>query len=119
MPKYLYLLQVDARAYDELSPDEMQAILVRHRAWVRGLRDAGAYVASERLTNDGRTLRGAGDRLRVSDGPYVESKELVAGFYVVDAPDYDRAVELARGCPVLERGVVEIREIMDAGKTPA
>lgn len=112
MPKYLYLIRHEAGAFTGMSPDQMQEMVTSYRSWVRRLRDAGAYVASERLAHDGRTLRGLNDRLRVSDGPYAESKELIAGFYLVDAPDYERAVELARSCPVLERGVIEVREIV-------
>jgi hypothetical protein len=112
MPKYLFLLHHKVGAYDEMSPDQMQEIVTKHRQWVRRLHEAGAYVANEKLANDGRTLRSVNERLRVSDGPYVESKELIAGFYVVEATDYERAVELAQGCPVLALGVVEVREIV-------
>jgi hypothetical protein len=112
MAKYLLLLQHRPGAFDDLNPDEMQEVVVRYRRWVDRLREAGAYVASEKLANTGRTLRGASDRLRVSDGPYVEGKELIAGFYLLEAPSYESAVELARGCPVLERGIVEVREIL-------
>src|SRR5262249_21728713 len=106
------LLQHQPGTYDGLSPDEMQALVTRYRTWVQRLRDAGAYVASEKLANDGRTLRGAGTRLKVSDGPYVEGKELIAGFYLVEAPDYEAAVALASDCPALERSIIEIRQIV-------
>jgi hypothetical protein len=112
MPRYLFLIQHPVGAYDEMSPDQMQEVVAKYRKWVQSLKESGAYVASDRLANDGRTLRGANERLRISDGPYVEGKELVAGFYVVEAPDYERAVALARDCPVLERGILEIREIV-------
>jgi hypothetical protein len=88
MAKYLFLIQHEMGAYEGRSPDEMQ--------------------------NTGRTLRRNKDqgRLTVSDGPYVEGKELVAGFYLVEARDYEHAVELARDCPVLDRGILELREIV-------
>src|SRR5262249_6398926 len=111
MPKYLLLLQHQPGAYDGLSPDDMQALVTRYRTWVQRLRDAGAYLGSEKLSNDGRTLRGAGPRLKVSDGPYVEGKELIAGFYLLDATDYEAAVKLASDCPALERSIIEIRHI--------
>ncbi|HKA87066.1 MAG TPA: YciI family protein [Haliangiales bacterium] len=112
MAKYLFLIQHKPDAYAGLSPETMQDILRRYGHWVQQLKDSGAYLASEGLANDGRTLRKEQDRLRVSDGPYVESKELVAGFYLVEARDYEHAVELARDCPVLERGILEIRQIV-------
>jgi len=112
MANYLLLLRHETGAYDDMSPDEMQDVVTRYRKWVERLHESGAYVASEKLANDGRTLRGANERLRVSDGPYVEGKELIAGFYLIEAPNYERAVELARGCPALERGIIEVREIL-------
>jgi hypothetical protein len=111
MARYLFLIQHEVDAYDGLSPSAMQDILSRYRAWVQHLKQSGAYLASEKLAKDGRTLRKEQGRLRISDGPYVESKELVAGFYLVEARDYEHAVELARDCPVLERGLLEIREL--------
>ena len=87
MAKYLFLIQHEPGAYDGLSPDEMQEVLVKYRKWVSRLKQEGAYLASEKLENSGRTLRRHKDdgRLKISDGPYVEGKELVAGFYLVDA----------------------------------
>jgi len=112
MSKYLFLIQHEPDAYTGLSPGTMQDILRRYGTWVQRLKESGAYLASERLANDGRTLRKEQDRLRVSDGPYIESKELVAGFYLVEARDYEHAVELARDCPVLDRGIIEIRQLV-------
>jgi hypothetical protein len=112
MAKYLYLIQHKPDAYAGLSPSAMQDILTRYRRWVAQLKESGAYLASERLANDGRTLRKEQDRLRVSDGPYVESKELVAGFYLVEARDYEHAVELAHDCPALDRSIIEIRQLV-------
>jgi len=76
------------------------------------LREAGAYVASELLAKDGRTLRRPQERLQVSDGPYVESKEVIVGYYLVEAADYEHAVELAGECPAIRLGTLEIREIL-------
>jgi hypothetical protein len=111
MPKYLFLLHQRLGANDELSPDEMQEIVAKHREWARGLKESGAYMASDLLAKDGRTLKRPRQQLQVSDGPYVESKEIIVGFYLVEASDYDHAVELAAECPAIGLGTLEIREI--------
>jgi hypothetical protein len=112
MPKYLFLMHQRLGANDELSPDEMQEIVAKHLEWARGLKESGAYVASDLLTKDGRTLRRPEQQLQVSDGPYVESKEIIVGFYLVEASDYEHAVKLAAECPAIGLGTLEIREIL-------
>jgi hypothetical protein len=112
VPKYLFLMHQRLGANDELSPDEMQEIVAKHREWARGLKESGAYRASDLLAKDGRTLRRPGQQLQISDGPYVESKEIIVGFYLIEASDYDHAVELAAECPGIGLGTLEIREIL-------
>jgi hypothetical protein len=112
MPKYLFLMHERLGANDELSPDEMQEIVTKHREWARGLKESGAYVASDLLVKNGRTLRRPEQQLQVSDGPFVESKEMIVGYYLVEASDYEHAVELAAKCPAISLGTLEIREIL-------
>lgn len=98
--------------YDDLSPEEMQNELERHYNWVEELGDH--YQSGEPLEKTAKTIK---DKEKiVTDGPYIESKELISGFYIIKADDIDRATELAKGCPVLRLGgIVEVREIMEMG----
>jgi hypothetical protein len=64
---------------------------------------------------EGKQVRVRQGRPRVVDGPFVEGKEVIAGYMVIDAPDMDRAVEIATRCPNAEFGAVEIREIVPMG----
>jgi len=112
MPKYVLLMHQRVGAHDELSPDEMQEIVAKHREWAHRLKESGAYVASDLLAKDGRILRRPEKGLQVSDGPYVESKEIIVGYYLVEASDYEHAVELAGECPAIGLGTLEIREIL-------
>lgn len=114
MPKYLLLLRGWAERPKDLSPDEIQAIIERYNTWYEKLKEAGHFVGAERLSNSGRVLRGSGARMVIRDGPYVESKEVIGGFFLIEAKNYEQAVELARECPRLdmERGAVEVREIV-------
>jgi hypothetical protein len=59
-------------------------------------------------------MRAPGGKLRTTDGPYSESKEVLGGFYIIEAANYDEAVERARDHPTLEYGgTVEVRQIWE------
>ncbi|MGH7819785.1 MAG: YciI family protein [Candidatus Binatia bacterium] len=116
MAKYLLLLHGSATPEKDLEPARFRAIVARHIEWTAKLRAAGMYVASEKLSGDGFVLRGAGPRAVVKDGPYAESKEVVAGFYLIEAESDERALDVARECPHLEVGAVEVRKTFEVRK---
>lgn len=111
MPKYLLLLRGPTEPLKDLSPDEIQAIIQKYKAWTEKLKKAGHFVGAEKLSDDGRVLRRSGTRMASKDGPYIESKEVIGGFFIIEAKTYVQAVELVRDCPNLEWGPVEVREI--------
>lgn len=121
MPNYLLFLYEGADAFSETSPDEMQAIIQKYRDWRLRLQKSGAVVGGEKLQDGtGRVMRRTGGDTSVVDGPYTESKEIIAGFFEIQAENYDQAVEIARDCPHLEYGTIEIREvemIVDEGES--
>ncbi len=82
-------------------------------AYVEAMKKAGIYVTGERLRGAGTTtsVRVSGDRTQVIDGPYVEAKEQLGGFHVIDVPDLDTALVWAARCPSAARGVVEVRPV--------
>jgi hypothetical protein len=83
-------------------------------AYTRALKSAGALVALERLdvvdTATSVRLRG-GERL-LTDGPFIETKEHLLGFYLVEVPDLDAAIDWAARMPGVRRGTVEVRPVM-------
>jgi hypothetical protein len=91
------------------SPAEMQASLQKWGEWI------GKYTQSGNILDVGDGLKETGKLVRsnvVSDGPHVESKEIVGGYSIVSADDYDQAAAIARECPAsTEGGCVEIREL--------
>lgn len=111
MHKYLLLLHGSATPEIDLGPEEFQAIVARYRAWIDKLSTAGRFLAGEKLSGDGYVLRGLGPRTVVKDGPYTESKEVVAGFFLIQAESHEEAVEIARECPHLQVGTVEVRAV--------
>ena len=113
MPKYMLLLHDNPNAFADISPEAMQKIIEKYIAWGKKLREAGVMRAGDKLTDEpGRVMRRKDGQVHVTDGPYSESKELLGGYYMIEAETYDKAVELARDCPQLEYGgAIEVRQV--------
>ena len=110
MKKFMLILFEDGAVYQDFSPEEMQKEIEIHMKWIEEL--GNHYVDGDPLKAEARTI--AGNEKVVTDGPYIESKELVSGYYILKARDINQATELAKGCPVLRLGgTAEVREIME------
>lgn len=108
MSKFLLLLHDDPTAWQRVSPEEMQKAVEKYMAWTK----LPFTVDSKRLAPDGRVIRVNGGKPHVADGPYSESKEVLGGFYLIEAADYDDAVKKALEHPHLEHGgTIEVREL--------
>ena len=112
MARYVFLFHdaVTTRAQTE---EDYRAILKDFGAWGRALEAEGRLLGGHKLTEEpGRNMVRKGEAIQVMDGPFAETKELIGGLVVVEADDYDAAVELARSCPQLKYGGrIEIREV--------
>ncbi len=115
MPHFMLLLHESTTRRPELGPAEIQAIIGRYVAWADAMRAKGRLVAGDKLEDGGgRVLRREGGKVIAKDGPYAEAKEVVGGYFVLEARDHDEAVELASGCPHLELGgTIELRAVQD------
>src|SRR5215813_11481772 len=112
MSKFMYLFRGNPTAYQSMSPEQMQQNLKKWMDW-KGTLEKNGHInqLGERLDGTGKIVRGKAKA--VTDGPYVEIKDFVQGYVLVEARDIDQAVELAKGCPILERdGTVEIRPFL-------
>lgn len=112
MSEFVYLFRIDREGESKaMAPERMQQSLQAWMAWTRSLDQRG------HLRSGGQPLQPAGKVVRgpepvVTDGPYVEVKDYVNGFIIVEARDLAEAAELARDCPmVLGGGTVEVRPI--------
>src|SRR5882724_7120036 len=104
MAQYLLLLYDNPTHWNDISPEEMQKILQKYIAWGTKLRQQGIHKGSNKLADDpGKVMRGR-TAARVTDGPYSETKEVLGGYYLIEVPSYDAAVDAARDCPHLEYG---------------
>ena len=110
MGTYLILLH-ESNKMPEFSPEEIQAVIRRYNAWGERIRAAGNYLGSNKLEDTGRVLRGDAGNVRITDGPFTETKDVLGGYYMVQAENYERAAELCRDSPHLDYGAIEIRRI--------
>ncbi|HMJ71179.1 MAG TPA: YciI family protein [Cyclobacteriaceae bacterium] len=95
----------------EASPEQMQAMMKPWQDWLGGI------AAQKKLVDQGNRLASDGGVVKssnvVTDGPYVELKEVVSGYSIVKAGDLKEAFDIAKGCPVLTiGGTVEVRSII-------
>lgn len=113
MPSYLLILHTDSDRKPPNSEDERMSVRQAYMGWAERMRADGKLRGGEKLTDDGgRIMRRSRDRVAVTDGPYAESKELVGGFFILAAEDYDEACRLAESCPHLAYGGrIEVRQI--------
>lgn len=111
MAEYMLFLYDSPTDFSHLSPEEMQGVIAKYTAWADELRDAGKLVDSDKLADgEGKVLRRVDGSVRVTDGPFSETKEILGGYFKIVADSYDEALEIARGCPHLEfDGLVEVR----------
>jgi hypothetical protein len=113
MSEFVYLFRASSEGRHEAlaTPEQAQRSLQAWLAWMRGLEKSGHLKSpGQPLATAGRVVRG-GKKL-VTDGPYVEGKDMVLGFIVVEARDLAQAVDLAASCPMLQGdGSVEIRPV--------
>lgn len=108
MKEFLLLIRETAN-YGQLSAEEMQADIQEHITWVENLVQQGHYKDGNPLEATGSVLTTHG----VMDGPLIETKECVSGYYFLLAHSLEEATEIARSCPDLKRGAtLELRAIM-------
>jgi hypothetical protein len=109
MPQYMLLLYDNPAGWMKLSPEEMQKATEKYMAWTK----KPFTKDSKRLAQDtGRVIRSQGGKPKATDGPYSETKEILGGYYTIEAANYDEAVKLTLGHPHLEYGgTVEVRQV--------
>ena len=113
--KFLLLLHGDPAAEAAMTDDERRAVVDQHIAFARHLSERGAHILGEALgpAEAGRTIRFDGEHLLVTDGPFLETKEALGGFYVLEAGSIEEATELVHLVPRSPGLVAELRPIVD------
>lgn len=111
MKQFLLLLHEDIEKLNELSPKEMEELANAHMNWANKLAEKGHFVSGDGLQE--KSVLITEKDCVVKDGPYLESKEIIGGYYLLQAYDLETVVELAKQCPTHHYGgTTEIRPIM-------
>ena len=96
-----------------MSPAELQRIMTDFYAWVEGLNTRGILRGAQPLMEEGKLVSGPQGNA-VTDGAFAESKEAIAGYFLLAVDTMDAALEIARACPILAHGAqIEVRPIAD------
>ena len=115
--QHVLLLQYPAGATPP-SPAEMKTIMTRFGAWMEGLAQQGRVAATNGLELTGKRLRGPIGETVITDGPYVEGKEVVGGYVLLHPCTLKEAVAAAKKCPGLDyRMIVEVRPVSHGSGT--
>ena len=111
MEEYIILMRLDLMTRDaQPSPEQLQVYMQQYQQWVDGIIAEGKFGGGKGLSTEGKVIRFKGV---VTDGPFAEVKESIAGFITIRAIDFDDAVRIASACPILngEGNSVEVRRI--------
>ena len=110
MEKFMLIFQ-GGMPSENASPEFMQAQMGKWMAWIEKLSKAGKYVSGEPLLPGGKLIKGKSKA--ATDGPYTEGKEIVGGYFIVNAENYDEAVKLCDDYPDFENGgSIQLRQVM-------
>lgn len=110
MERFIYLFRggID----HSQSNEELQAQMGKWIQWIDELRKSGIYLGGDPLAPTGKQLEGK--KKTVTDGPFIESKEMIGGYVIILAKSIDEAVEISKGCPIFEYGGhLEVRPVQN------
>lgn len=113
MPKFMLILADNPSSFQDVPPAMIQEIVGKYIAWTQKIKNDGVCLAGEKLCDEGgRRIKTQGQKPVVADGPFAESKEVLGGYYVIKAKDYDEAVKVALTCPHVQYGAyLDVRQI--------
>lgn len=111
--QYMLLIHSNESAMQSASQDYLSQMHAAYMAYTEALSKAGVMVNGNRLrpTSATTTVRVVDGKTQVLDGPYAETKEQLAGYYLIDVPDLDAALSWAARCPGAAAGTMEVRPI--------
>jgi hypothetical protein len=111
--QYLLMLYAEEAGWSKLTKAQQEQGVAAYAAYTEALKKAGVWKGSNRLQpiSAATTVRVANGKSQVLDGPYIESKEQLGGYYLIDVPDLDSAISWASRCPGASHGTIEVRPV--------
>ena len=119
--RYVCLIYENEKAWETMPPAESEAIMNEYFGFTEDIRKNGKYVAGEALqpTGTATTVRVRNGKVSTTDGPFVETKEQLGGFYLIEAKDLNEAIQVAARIPSARLGGVEVRPVVDFSQEAA
>lgn len=113
--QYTLLLYAQEDGWSKMTKAEQEQGVAAYAAYTEALGKAGVLKGTGRLrpSSTATTVRVANGKSQVLDGPYVDSKEQLGGFYLIDVADLDAALSWASRCPTTSHGIVEVRPVWE------
>lgn len=113
--KYLCLIYNEEAAWGKMSKDEAGQMMAEYGAFTKDVQASGKYVGGNRLQSisTATTVRVRNGKVSTTDGPYAETKEQLAGYYLIDAKDLNDAIQVAGRIPGAKVGAIEVRPIAE------
>jgi hypothetical protein len=113
--RYLCLIYEDEKWWDKASQAELEKGMAEYTAFTDSIKKSGAWIGGEALqpTKTATSVRVRNGKISTTDGPYVETKEQLGGYYLITAKDLKDAVQVASRIPGAKNGTVEVRPIME------
>jgi hypothetical protein len=110
MKEFLMLFRSDPAVMAAFTPEKMASVMQQWQSWMGDLAARDQFVGTNRLFAEGKTVSPGNI---ITDGPFAEGKEIVGGYMLLKAASLDEAIEIAKGCPILQNnGRVEVRPVL-------
>ena len=118
--QYILLIYANEAEMTGRSPEDKQAMFAEYGEFTKSIIGSGHFKAGDALqpTSTATTVRVRDRKPLVTDGPFAETREQLGGYYIIEAPDLDRAIAIAGRVPAARWGTVEIRPVMEIPGLP-
>lgn len=119
--RFMMLLPAPVEPLEKMAAVPNKELVLAMRKYNEELTKAGVLLAAEGLhaTSKGTRVRVSGGKRIITDGPFTEAKEVIAGFWMIQVKSKDEAIEWAKRCPLPENGLIEIRQVFENSDFPA
>ena len=113
--KYLCLIFDEEQRFTTMPKSQLDGLMAEYRDFGESIRQSGHYVDGSQLApiRTASTVRMRNGKMSVTDGPFAETKEQLAGYYVIEAADLNEALQLASRIPSARSGSVEVRPLIE------